>query len=78
MIWLLIFLVVIIWIALTLIDRDDDNGFFTFLMSVLVLFCMAIGVMLQENVGVCSNKPIKPSVKIECTDGKCDTTYTYK
>jgi hypothetical protein len=37
-----------------------------------------IGLLVGEEIGERSNKPIKPSIEVKCKDGKCDTIYIYK
>lgn len=78
MIWVFVIVCILIWLALIFLDNDDDRGFYNFLIFVFALFALMIGSLISEEIGIRSNKPIKPSIKIECTDGKCDTTYIYK
>ena len=78
MIWVFVIVCIFIWLALILLDNDDDRGFYNFLIFVFALFILIIGSSIGEEIGVRSDKPIKPSIEIVCTDGKCDTTYIYK
>jgi hypothetical protein len=39
---------------------------------------LILGMLLGMEATRTSKQPIKPSIKIECVDGKCDTTYIYE
>ena len=77
MIWVFIIICLLIFLALNVLERDDDKGFYNFLILILTAFGLIIGLVLGEEIGVRTNKPIKPSIEVECKDSKCDTTYIY-
>jgi hypothetical protein len=78
MIWVFIIVCLLIWLALNVLERDDDKGFYNFLILTMTAFGIIIGLLLGEEIGVRTDKPIKPSIVVECKDGKCDTTYIYR
>lgn len=78
MIWVFIIVLLFVWLTLNVLDLDDDKGFYNFLILIIAAFGLIIGLLLGEKIGVRSNKPIKPSIEVQCKDGRCDTTYIYK
>jgi disulfide bond formation protein DsbB len=78
MIWVLVILLVIVLFGLHFVDNQDQKDLFSFLVFLLMFLSLLMGAYLAEENGVRSNKPIKPSIVVECKDGKCDTTYIYK
>jgi len=75
-------LIALFYILITVLyvhDGDRDQiGLFLFMLVIITIIGMVIGSDIQLGVGINSKKPIKPTIKVECTDGKCDTTYIYK
>jgi multisubunit Na+/H+ antiporter MnhB subunit len=60
-------------------DKDKEMiGLFLFMLAIITIIGMVIGSDIQLETGTYSKKPIKPIIKVECTNGKCDTTYIYK
>ena len=59
---------------------DDDDGITMFITGLIILTAsmLGLGVELGLQAEQQVNKKIEPQVKIECVDGKCDTTYVYK
>ena len=47
--------------------------FVTYTLCIAFIFC-TLGIEEEKPY----KKPLVPKVKIECIDGKCDTTYIYK
>lgn len=78
MIWLIGIACIIILVEVLAVDNKKEKDFFSFLVSVLMFLCFLLGVLMVDEVGIKSDKPLTTSVKIECKDGKCDTTYLYK
>ena len=78
MIWLLGIVCIIVLVGVLSVDNKKQKDLFSFLVSVLMFLCFLLGVLMVDEVGIKSDKPLTPSVKIECKDGKCDTTYVYK
>jgi hypothetical protein len=77
--FILIALFFILITVLYIHDEDRDQiGLFLFMLAVITIIGMVIGSDIQLGIGTQSKKPIKPTIKVECTDGKCDTTYIYK
>jgi hypothetical protein len=77
-IWVFIFVCIIIWIALNFFEWFNDKGSFNFLILAFMSLSVLIGLLVGEEIGERSNKPIKPSIEVKCKDGKCDTIYIYK
>ena len=78
MIWLLGIACIIVLIGVLSVDNKKQKDLFSFLVSLLMTLCFLLGVLtVVDEVGIKSDKPLTPSVKIECKDGKCDTTYIY-
>ena len=78
MIWVFIITCIIIWIALNFFELFDDKSFFNSLILAFMSLSVLIGLLVGEEIGERSNKPIKPSIEVKCKDGKCDTIYIYK
>ena len=78
MIWVFIIVCLLILLAVNFLDRDNDRAFYNFLIVSMTAFGLLIGLLLGEEIGVRTDKPIKPSIVVECKDGKCDTTYIYR
>lgn len=68
-------ILLIIW-GFTRNEKPADLIVFGFMTS--IVSAMLLGISLMELDGIISKKPIKPTLKIECTDDKCDTIYIYK
>lgn len=72
-------LLVIIGIGMVVVGaaKEDDHlivaGLLTSVGASLIL-----GMLLGMEATRTSKQPIKPSIRIECVDGKCDTTYIYE
>lgn len=77
MIWLIGIACIIVLVGVLAVDNKKEKDFFSFLVSVLMFLCFLLGVLMVDEVGIKSDKPLTPSIKIECKDGKCDTTYIY-
>ena len=43
-----------------------------------IIASIILGMLLGMEATRTSKHPIKPSIRIECVDGKCDTTYIYE
>ncbi len=58
-------------------DKEDDR-----LIAVGLLAStgasLLLGMLLGMEATRTSKQPIKPSIRVECVDGKCDTTYIYE
>ena len=78
MIWVLVIACAIVLFGLHFLDNQDQKDLFTFLLLLLMFLSFMMGVLAVEENGITSDKPIKPSIEVECKDGKCDTTYIYK
>ena len=79
MIWLIGIACITVLVGVLSVDNKKEKNFFSFLVSVLMFLCFLLGVLMVVNeLGIKSDKPLTTSVKIECKDGKCDTTYIYK
>ncbi len=77
--FILIALFFILITVLYIHDKDRDQiGLFLFILTIITIIGMVIGSDIQLEIGTQSKKQIKPTIKVECTDGKCDTTYIYK
>jgi hypothetical protein len=79
----IVILAIITLIGIFLVYVEDVKGvpqnlpifvfcFVTYTLCIAFIFC---GLMIEESP---YKKPLVPKVKIECIDGKCDTTYIYK
>lgn len=77
MIWLIGIACITVLVGVLSVDNKKEKNFFSFLVSVLMFLCFLLGVLMVEEVGIESDKTLTPSVKIECKDGKYDTTYIY-
>jgi amino acid permease len=74
---IIVFVLVCLLIAMFIIDRYNDYiGTFIFALFALVILSMYVGWNDKQSFEI--KKQITPSIKIECVDGKCDTTYIYK
>jgi uncharacterized membrane protein YeiB len=76
---LILFLFGIFGFSLILSDKDDSKTK-SFLGVVILIICTFTGgffsvLRIHEFE---YKKPIKPTIKVKCIDGKCDTTYIYK
>lgn len=79
MTWLLGIACIIVLVGVLSVDNKKQKDLFSLLVSLLTTLCFLLGVLtVVDEVGIKSDKPLTPSVKIECKDGKCDTTYIYK
>lgn len=78
MIWLLIIASIIVLFGVLSVDNEKQEYLFSFLVSFLASLFFLIGVLTVYEAGIKSDKPLTPSVEIECKDGKCDTIYIYK
>ena len=77
--FILIALFFILIAVLYIHDEDREMiGLFLFMLAVITIIGMVIGSDIQLEIGTQSKKPIKPTIKVECINGKCDTTYIYK
>jgi hypothetical protein len=47
-------------------------------LATLAISSLILGMLLGMEATRTSKQPIKPSIKIECVDGKCDTMYIYE
>jgi len=78
MIWLIGIVCIIVLVGVLSVDNKKQKDLFSFLVSLLMTLCFLLGVFtVVDEVGIKSDKLLTPSVKIECKDGKCDTTYIY-
>ena len=68
----------ILGLSLNVIDQEKDRGFFNFVLFMTILSSMLVGTEMQLSEGLKSKKPMKPTIKVECINNKCDTTYIYK
>lgn len=57
--------------------KEDDHLIVAGLLT-SVIASLIIGMLLGMEAYRTSKQPIKPSIRIECVDGKCDTTYIYE
>ena len=78
MIWVLIIACVIVLFGVLFVDNEEQEYLFSFLVALLASLFFSLGVLTVYELGIKSDKPLTPSVEVECTDGKCDTTYIYK
>lgn len=78
MIWVLIIACVIVLFGVLFVDNEEQEYLFSFLVALLASLFFSLGVLTVYELGIKSDKPLTPSVEIECKDGKCDTTYIYK
>jgi len=71
---------ILIVIGYSVKTDEDDDGLNMFIVGLvlLVLASLGIGLELGLEADKIVNKKIKPQVKIECVDEKCDTMYIYK
>jgi hypothetical protein len=65
-------------VSLIMSDKDDSKtksflGVVVLIISFIGGFFSVLRVYEFE-----LKKPIKPTIKVKCIDGKCDTTYIYK
>ena len=56
----------------------EDNHLISVGLATSVIASLIIGMLLGMEAYRTSKQPIKPSIRIECVDGKCDTTYIYE
>ena len=56
---------------------DTDSMFATGLV-VLITTMLAIGALIGETIPRTTSKKLQPTMKIECINTKCDTTWEYE
>jgi hypothetical protein len=59
-------------------NEDDHHYLISVGLATLAISSLILGMLLGMEAYRTSKQPIKPSIKIECVDGKCDTTYIYE
>ena len=57
--------------------KEDDHLTVAGLLASTIA-SIILGMLLGMEATRTSKQPIKPSIRIECVDGKCDTTYIYE
>lgn len=57
--------------------KEDDHLIAAGL-SASTIASLILGMLLGMEATRTSKQLIKPSIRIECVDGKCDTTYIYE
>ena len=77
MTWLLGIVCIIVLVGVLSVDNKQQKDLFSFLVSLLMTLFFLLGVLMVDEVGIKSDKPLTPFIKIECKDSKCDTTYIY-
>lgn len=78
---LTIFIVLVILCLVYILFIHDWNleGKPFYFMFMVVLLSVAIGVELGIRDTKTYKKPLKPTkIKVECINGKCDTSYVYE
>lgn len=55
----------------------SDSKLITLILFVCIL-CAIAGFILNEIVGINSNKPITPEIRITIKDNQIDTVYIYR
>lgn len=67
--------------AIMFVDNNDGienrlrETIYILTLSFIVICSLAIGIFTQK---IESKKELKPTLKINCVDSKCDTTYVYQ
>lgn len=56
----------------------EDNHLISVGLATSIIASLIIGMLLGMEATRTVKQPIKPSIRIECVDGKCDTTYIYE
>jgi hypothetical protein len=59
-------------------DYDDGSNMFITGLIILTASMLGLGVEFGLQVNQTVKHKIEPTIKIECVDNKCDTTYIYK
>ena len=61
-------------------NNDDNDGSNMFITGLIILTASMLGLGVE--FGLRTDQTVKhkiePTIKIECVDNKCDTTYIYK
>ncbi len=72
-------LLVILGIGMVIIGAaNEDDRLISVGLATTVIASLLLGMLLGMEATRTSKQPIKPSIKIECVDGKCDTMYIYE
>ena len=56
----------------------EDSHLVSVGLATSIIASIILGMLLGMEAYHTSKQPIKPSIRIECVDGKCDTTYIYE
>jgi hypothetical protein len=54
------------------------GGSFLFAVGLALLLTICFIIGMEADTQIQSTKPIKPTLKINCTNSKCDTIYVYE
>jgi hypothetical protein len=57
--------------------NDDTDSMFVTGILVLTTTMLAIGALIGETIPKTTTKKLQPTMKIECINTKCDTTWEY-
>lgn len=68
-------------IVIIMIIVDADEGALSFVSSFFIIMLGILSCVIianRDDTKIESTQPLKPELKIECIDTKCDTSYIYK
>jgi hypothetical protein len=81
---ILLILIIVSAVANTIMFVDNNNGLedrlresvYVLSLGLVISFSFVLGIIFTETKEY--KKELKPILKINCVDSKCDTTYVYQ
>ena len=77
--YIIFILLGVLGIGMVIVGADKEDGRLIAVgLAASTCASLLLGMLLGMEATHSVKQPIKPSIRIECVDGKCDTTYIYE